>query len=97
MNPGESLQRWPEAQVGEVVVDQAQRDAVDAAQGPEMNDVVAFINAKGFGDVAAGRAQYRQQLFAGRVAALIEQILAEARLGIERIVDWAHQHQHANP
>ena len=47
--------------------------------------------------MAAGRAQYRQQLFAGRVAALIEQILAEARLGIERIVDWAHQHQHANP
>jgi hypothetical protein len=53
--PGEGLQHRPEAQVGEVVVDQAQRDAVDAAQGAQVNDVVAFINAKGFGDVAAGR------------------------------------------
>jgi hypothetical protein len=30
------------------------------------------------------------------VAALFEQILAKARLGVERIIDRAHQHQHAD-
>ncbi|MNS52029.1 hypothetical protein D3C72_847310 [compost metagenome] len=30
------------------------------------------------------------------MAALIEQVLAETRLGVQRIVEGAHQHQYAN-
>ena len=93
---GEGLQHRPEAQVGEVVVNQTQRHAVNPAQGAQMNDGFAFGDAKGFGNVAAGRAQHRQQFLAGRVAALFQQILAKTRLGVERVVDGAHQYQYAD-
>ena len=46
---GKGLQNRPQSQVGKVVVYQAQRDAVNAAQGAQVDDVIAFINGKGFG------------------------------------------------
>ena len=49
---GKGLQNRPQSQVGKVVVYQAQRDAVNAAQGAQVDDVIAFINDKGFGNVA---------------------------------------------
>lgn len=36
--------------------------------------------------MGAGGAQHRQQLFAGGIAALFQQVLAEARLGVKRVV-----------
>ena len=78
------------------MVDQAQGDAIDPAQGTQVDHVLALIDAKGFGDMGAGRAQHRQQLFAGGIAALFQQVLAEARLGVKRVVDGAHQHQHTH-
>ncbi len=73
------LQYRPETQVGEVVVDQAQGDAIDPAQGAQVDDVLALIDAKGLGNMRAGGAQHRQQLFAGGIAALFQQVLAEPR------------------
>ena len=78
------------------MVNQAQGDAIDPAQGAQMNDVLALANTKGFGNVRAGGAQYRQQFFAGGIAALFQQVLAETRLGVERVIDRPHQHQHAH-
>ena len=78
------------------MVNQAQGDAIDPAQGTQVDHVLALIDAKGLGDMGAGGAQHRQQLFAGGMAALIQQVLTKARLGIERIVERAHQHQHAH-
>ena len=76
------------------MVNQAQGDAIDPAQGTQVDHVLALIDAKGLGDMGAGGAQHRQQLFAGGIAALFQQVLAEARLGVKRVVDRAHQHQH---
>ena len=78
------------------MVYQAQGDTVNAAQGAQVNDVIAFTDGKRIGNVATGRTQHRPQLFAGRVAALFEKILAKARLGVERIIYRAHQYQHAD-
>ena len=61
-----------------------------------MDNVVALFHAQRTGDVVAGRTQHRQQPFTGRVAALFQQILAEARLGMQRIVIGPHQHQDAD-
>ena len=55
--------------VGEEMVDQAERHAVGATQGAQMNDVVALFHAQRIGNVVAGRTQHRQQPFAGRVTA----------------------------
>ncbi len=78
------------------MVDQAQGDAIDPAQGTQVDHALALIDAKGLGDMGAGGAQHRQQLFAGGIAALFQQVLAEARLGVKRVVDGAHQHQHTH-
>ncbi len=47
----EGLQHRPEAQVGKVVVNQAQGDAIDPAQGAQVDDILALANAKGLGNV----------------------------------------------
>ena len=78
------------------MVDQAQGDAIDPAQGAQVDDVLALIDAKGLGNMRAGGAQHRQQLFAGGIAALFQQVLAEPRLSIKRVIDRPHQHQHAD-
>ncbi|MNV04723.1 hypothetical protein D3C71_950280 [compost metagenome] len=61
-----------------------------------MHDVVALLNPQRIGDVARRGTQHREQFFAGRVAALIEQVLAKTRLRVERVVERAHQDQHAD-
>ncbi len=61
-----------------------------------MNDVVALLNTQRIGDMARRRAQHGEQFFTGGMAALIEQVLAKARLGIKRVVERTHQHQHAD-
>lgn len=90
------LQNGPEGEVREVVVDLTDRHAVHPAQRAQVNDVVALLNPQRVRHVAGGRAQDRQQLFAGGVAALIEKVLAKTRLGIKRVVKRTHQHQHAD-
>ena len=79
---GEMLEHVPEGEVRKVMVYLAYRHAVNATQGTQVNDIVALLNAQRVRHVAGGRTQYREQLFAGRVAALIQQVLAKARLGV---------------
>ena len=61
-----------------------------------MDNVLALGYPQRVSDVTGGRAQHRQQFFAGGMAALIQQVLAKTRLGVERVIERAHQHQHAD-
>ena len=78
------------------MVDLTNRHAVHPAQRAQVYHVVALLNPQRVRHVAGGRAQYREQLFAGGMATLIEQVLAKTRLSVERVVERAHQHQHAD-
>ncbi len=61
-----------------------------------MDNVLALGNPQCVSDVTGGRAQHRQQFFAGGMAALVQQVLAKTRLGVERVIERAHQHQYAD-
>ncbi len=59
------------------MVDQAQGDAIDPAQGTQVDHVLALIDAKGFGDMGAGGRSTDSSCW--WIAALFQQVLAEAR------------------
>ena len=78
------------------MVDQAQGDAIDPAQGTQVDHVLALIDAKGVRDMGAGRGAAPTAAFRWWDRCLVPAGLAEARLGVKRVVEGAHQHQHAH-
>ncbi len=61
-----------------------------------MDDVLPLGNPQCVSDVAGRGAQYRKQFFAGGMATLVQQVLAKTRLGVERVIERAHQYQYAD-
>lgn len=61
-----------------------------------MNRIIALVYAERIDSVTGGQTQHHQQSFTGGMAALIQQVLIKAHLGIKRAIERAHQYQHAD-